>query len=429
MLGYFLGQIDVIKNNIELAAIAIVAISLIPVGIEYLRHRRAACRGRVTRLTRPCTEPMWRLSRRTCMAHVNTAHRGVRIAAALAAVIIGATACGSDNKSSSAITPLNHTKTAGTETGAIGGDAAQVPSPAATTPAAAEASPPGQAPATATPGGAPTGAPTEIDLPAVAPQNKFLAIDVSYGIEVDDMTKGINDVVALSDRHGGQIYERNINITDDRSSTASFVIKLPPENIEAAIAELDSIGIRRTASQGTEDVTGQAVDIDARLVTAQASLDRVRKLLESATDLGQVLSLESQLTERETLVEQYTAMKRALDDRVSLATLRVQLSLSPSATTTTVVPALKSKPTIGKAFENGWQGFVNVLAAILIFIGYTAPFLVIVAIGAALLIPITRRRRRQQAQRSRSIAPPPPPAPDADQRTSERDSVGAASNP
>ena len=40
VLGYFLGQVDVIKNNIEFAAIAIVAISLLPVGIEYMRHRR-----------------------------------------------------------------------------------------------------------------------------------------------------------------------------------------------------------------------------------------------------------------------------------------------------------------------------------------------------------------------------------------------------
>ena len=40
VLGYFLGQVDVIKNNIEFAAIAIVAISLLPVGIEYVRHRR-----------------------------------------------------------------------------------------------------------------------------------------------------------------------------------------------------------------------------------------------------------------------------------------------------------------------------------------------------------------------------------------------------
>jgi membrane-associated protein len=42
LLGFFLGQVDAIKNNIELAAVAVVAISLLPVGIEYLRHRRAA---------------------------------------------------------------------------------------------------------------------------------------------------------------------------------------------------------------------------------------------------------------------------------------------------------------------------------------------------------------------------------------------------
>ncbi len=42
VLGYFLGQVEVIKNNIELAAIAVVAISLIPVAVEYMRHRRGA---------------------------------------------------------------------------------------------------------------------------------------------------------------------------------------------------------------------------------------------------------------------------------------------------------------------------------------------------------------------------------------------------
>jgi len=45
VLGYFLGQVDVIKNNIELAAIAVVAISLLPVAIEYQRHRRARQRA------------------------------------------------------------------------------------------------------------------------------------------------------------------------------------------------------------------------------------------------------------------------------------------------------------------------------------------------------------------------------------------------
>jgi membrane-associated protein len=39
-LGYFLGEIDVVKNNIELAILAIVAVSLLPVALELWKHRR-----------------------------------------------------------------------------------------------------------------------------------------------------------------------------------------------------------------------------------------------------------------------------------------------------------------------------------------------------------------------------------------------------
>ena len=39
-LGYFLGEIEFVKNNLEIAAIAIVAVSLLPVAIEFVRHRR-----------------------------------------------------------------------------------------------------------------------------------------------------------------------------------------------------------------------------------------------------------------------------------------------------------------------------------------------------------------------------------------------------
>jgi membrane-associated protein len=41
--GYFLGNIPIIKNNIEVVLILIVIASLVPMGVEYLLHRR---RGR-----------------------------------------------------------------------------------------------------------------------------------------------------------------------------------------------------------------------------------------------------------------------------------------------------------------------------------------------------------------------------------------------
>jgi membrane-associated protein len=39
-LGYFLGEVEFIKNNLEIAAIVIVLISVLPVALEYRRHRR-----------------------------------------------------------------------------------------------------------------------------------------------------------------------------------------------------------------------------------------------------------------------------------------------------------------------------------------------------------------------------------------------------
>lgn len=41
LLGYYFGQIDIIRNHIELALIGVVAVSLIPVAIEVYRHRRS----------------------------------------------------------------------------------------------------------------------------------------------------------------------------------------------------------------------------------------------------------------------------------------------------------------------------------------------------------------------------------------------------
>ncbi|CAB4664004.1 unannotated protein [freshwater metagenome] len=40
LLGYFLGQFEIVKNNIEIAVLAVVFISVLPVVIELINHRR-----------------------------------------------------------------------------------------------------------------------------------------------------------------------------------------------------------------------------------------------------------------------------------------------------------------------------------------------------------------------------------------------------
>ena len=40
LLGYYLGQFDIVKDHIEIAVLAVVAISLLPVAVEFINHRR-----------------------------------------------------------------------------------------------------------------------------------------------------------------------------------------------------------------------------------------------------------------------------------------------------------------------------------------------------------------------------------------------------
>jgi membrane-associated protein len=47
LLGYWLGQVDLIAHHIELAIVAVVAVSLLPVALEVLKHRRDRRRSAV----------------------------------------------------------------------------------------------------------------------------------------------------------------------------------------------------------------------------------------------------------------------------------------------------------------------------------------------------------------------------------------------
>jgi membrane-associated protein len=42
--GYFLGNVSLIKNNIDAVLVLIVLVSVIPMGVEFLLHRRRAKR-------------------------------------------------------------------------------------------------------------------------------------------------------------------------------------------------------------------------------------------------------------------------------------------------------------------------------------------------------------------------------------------------
>ncbi len=53
LAGYFFGNIPIVKNNFSLVIIAIIVISVVPIGVEWLRGRREAAAERAARSQEP----------------------------------------------------------------------------------------------------------------------------------------------------------------------------------------------------------------------------------------------------------------------------------------------------------------------------------------------------------------------------------------
>jgi hypothetical protein len=252
---------------------------------------------------------------------------------------------------------------------------------------------------------------TATTSPAVMPETveRALIIEVTVGLEVDDVAHAVNEVIGLARTNGGELSASSVDLSDPEFAGGDLVFRLPPEQTDAFIAALDpGIGRRTQLQTSTEDVTLQVTDLEVRIDTARASLDRVQALLAEAKDLGEVIALESELTERQTVLEQLLAEKTYLDGRVAMSTVTVRLSAAPAD------DVADESDGIGDAFRDGWDAFTAFVGGVVRFVGRTLPFLVLLGLGALVAWRVSRRA----ARRNRSTAPLHPPVPDEDPRTS-----------
>ncbi len=303
-------------------------------------------------------------------------HHTCRAPSALAALgtilVLGLTACASDDDKASSATmpaPPATAAAAAADTTAPAADVALTGAAATATPDSSDAA--------ALPGG--TGA--------------ALAIVATVTVEVDDVRQAVIDLPALVAEHGGSIYDTDIAVGDPATARATITIKVPPTSLEDLVSGLGGVGRLLGRTQTAQDVADQISDTTSRIATARASVERVRALLASATDLDAVVQIESELTVRETVLEQLLASQRNLSDRVALSTLTVVLTPAPDD----VAIVVKTEPrSIGRAWRTGWHGFVIVVHGTAVGAAYAAPYLGIGLLAGGVAL-VTRRRRRPAA--------------------------------
>ncbi|MEU1184743.1 DUF4349 domain-containing protein [Streptomyces sp. NPDC005820] len=211
----------------------------------------------------------------------------------------------------------------------------------------------------------------------------------SLTVRVKDVPKALDEARTTTENAGGYVGNESTSRDEDGTERTRVVLRVPVEQYDEVLAELQGAGelLERTAK--AQDVTDQVVDVDSRIKSQRASVARVRDLMDRATKLADVVTLEGELSSREADLEALLAQQASLKDRTSLATITLSLSEKPA-----VKPAKDDDPGFLDALAGGWDAFVTLLRWIAVVFGAVLPFLVVAVVLVVAWLRLSRPRRR-----------------------------------
>jgi len=219
----------------------------------------------------------------------------------------------------------------------------------------------------------------------------------SITIKVDNVASTADQAIAIAEGRNGFVSGDTRSIDADRS-VATLVFRVPADRFTPTLDALAKLGTEESRQVEATDVTDLLVDLDARIATQEASVARVRELLARAQTIGEIASLESELTRREADLDSLKQRRAKAAGLVALATITVVLR-GPSAT---VGP---NEPDTGflAGLREGWRGFLASVTVVLTVIGWLLPWAIVIGVPLRLVLWFLRWRRRAQR----------PPAPHA----------------
>ena len=221
-------------------------------------------------------------------------------------------------------------------------------------------------------------------------------------VHTADLTVRVKDVAgagarAKADATGAGGYVADENSThggeDGSRDTSTLVLRVPVDAYSGTLDRLHrDVGRPLSQRQSSQDKTSQVADVKSRITSAQTSLGRLRKIMDKATSVSDVMEVEGQISSREADLEALQAQARALDRQTSYSTITLNL-VGPK----TVVHKKTAAPGFLDGLAGGWHALLAFLRVTVLVVGAVLPFAAVAAVVAAPAWWFWRRHRRRTA--------------------------------
>ena len=199
-----------------------------------------------------------------------------------------------------------------------------------------------------------------------------------------NLDKARADMDKILQRYGGYIGELTTSSPAEAARKLTATLRVPGNQLDAALADLKKLGRVESESQSGQDVTAQYVDLEARLSNSRKGEQRLLELLQQRTGkLSDVLEVETELSRVREQIERMEGERRLLSKQVQFATVNATVTEEFKA------PARALPQSLGTQFHNaavdGYQTVVDFVIGVALFLISDGPMLLLWA--AVLFFP------------------------------------------
>ncbi len=225
-------------------------------------------------------------------------------------------------------------------------------------------------------------------------QDSKIIQTASMTIKTQAFEADLQQIKASTASLGGRIETASVNGDREKGATrtASLTLRLPAEQLETFLTGTSTLQGRITASStSSEDVSDTYYDLETRLNTQKTKLARLQELMAQATDVADLIDIESAISDAQYAIDAYTGRLNQYDSQVSFSTVSITLREETMAEAAQEAPSFWTRLVSGLtvSLQNAWT-FLQDAA---IFLVMAAPWCAVLAIGICLVYVSYKKKK------------------------------------
>ncbi len=225
---------------------------------------------------------------------------------------------------------------------------------------------------------------------------------IIYDARIDLLVKSLDAteraVLDLIKVHAGFLAESNLAAQTGTQRDATWRVRVPVDRFDSFVSAVSKLGEVRTNHVGSQDVTEEFADLEARIRNKQEEEKRLLKhLADSTGKLEDILAVEREITRVRGEIEQMQGRLRFLANRADLSTITITATEWKDYTPP---DPMTFQAQLSHTFFQSWHALVAFGKTILLIIVGLIPWTPVIVIGLFVLLRMIRSARRSAATRA-----------------------------